>query len=156
MYICARHQIPLELELQTVVSCHVGVRIEPRSSGGTVTTLNLEASLQPLSALLIQSPGLELIQEPANNPHFHACNLQWSRGFQRKVTDEKLRSCGLRKVTSFVDGFDCISHCGGAGRQSFDVYEEPSCLSWIRKTEKSNVIFNFYRVPWRFRACEMK
>lgn len=98
MYICARHQIPPELELQTIVSCHVGVRIEPRSSGGTVTTLNLEASLQPLSALLIRSPGLELIQEPANNPHFRARNLQWrSRGFQRKATDEKLQRCGAEK-----------------------------------------------------------
>lgn len=63
---------------------------------------------------------------------------------------------GLRKVTSFVDGFDCISHCGGAGRQSFDVCGEPSCLSWIRKTEKSDVIVSFYSVPWRFRACEVK
>lgn len=70
-----------------------------------------------------------------------------------------MRSYGavwLRKVTSFVDGFDCVSHCGGAGRQGFDVYGEPSYLSWIRKTKKSNVIFNFCRVPWRFRACEMK
>jgi hypothetical protein len=36
---------------------------------------------------------------------------------------------------------------GEQERQSFDVHGEPGCLSWIRKTEKSNVIFNFCRVP---------
>jgi hypothetical protein len=37
----------LEQELQTVVSCHVGVRIEPRSSGRSPVLLITEPSLQP-------------------------------------------------------------------------------------------------------------
>lgn len=61
MYVCVRALI-LELELQTVVNCHVGVcwELDP-SRLGTVTTLNHRDISPDLSTLLIQSPDLELI-----------------------------------------------------------------------------------------------
>lgn len=57
----------------------------------------------------------------------------------------------LKKLTSFVDGLDCqcrttFPTVEEQEKQSFDVYRKPSCLSWMRKTEKSNVIFNLCRV----------
>lgn len=40
VYICVRVSEFLELELQTGVSCHVGVGIEPGSSGKTAGALD--------------------------------------------------------------------------------------------------------------------
>lgn len=44
---------PLEMELETLVSCHVGAGIESYSSGRAASVLTAESSLQPYFIFII-------------------------------------------------------------------------------------------------------